>query len=268
MSKKSLIKAALLEKMPAGALRQLETEGDEDRLWDGIAEALVPGYDAMDELSRTRNPDTTADFETLEREYGFLATDKLTEQERRARIKALKYAKAGSGTAESMEDALELAGFNLVVREGRKTLDPAVIRPTESEYIVNGFEYIREQGFDIGCNYTPGSPPSFNYGCNATGSDFDFGCKPLKVVEKFVDYEATDNWNLVFYVAEAITVDGTGLITGITPAIIPRYYRPFIREIILRLKPLHTWGVLAVDWDDPPLYGFGFFPMGITPHGL
>lgn len=254
--------------MPSGALRQLEHEGDEDKLWDGIAEALVPGYEAMEQLAWSRDPDMAVDFNSLEREYGFLAKDNLTDEERRGRVKALKYAKAGSGTGEAMEEALAMAGFDLVVREGRKTLDPATIMPVASEFVVNGFEVITEQGYDIGCNLTPGSPDDYDYGCNNKTGGYQFGCKPRSSVERTVVYEATDNWNLVFYVAESITVDGTGLITSITPATIPRYYRPFVREIILRLKPLHTWGVLAVDWNDPPLYGFGFFPMGITPHGL
>jgi hypothetical protein len=276
MSAKDIIKASLLAHLPEGAMRQLVEDGDEDKLYDAIAEVLEEGYTVVNNLGYLRDPDNVADLEALEREYGFISDPNLTEEERRKRIKALKYAKAGSGTAETMQNALHLAGFtNLVVVEGRQTLDPDNVVYSGAEYVVNGFEYFLISGYDIGCNETVTTPVNdYDYGCNETvpggalPNIYNFGCLPLGAVRQSVLWDPTTHWHLVFYVAEEITVDGTGLITSITPATIDRYYRKFIREIILRLKPLHTWGSLNVAWSDPAGYGFGYFPFGITPHGL
>lgn len=271
-SRRDLIKKSILVKMPEGALRQLVDGGDEDLLYDGISEALLEGYNQMAGLGEVREPDTTLDLKTLEREYGFLANPNFTEEDRRARIKALKYAKPGSGTGETLEDALALGGFSqLVVAEGRQTQDPAAVGAAPAEYIVNGFDYIRSLGYEIGClAAVEVSPGVFEYpvGCKISGGIYVYGCSKLSLVLLSPNYTATDNWNLVFFVADDITLDGSGFVTSMTPATIPRIYRNMIKEIILRIKPLHTWCYLAVDWSDPAGFGFGFFPFGISPHGL
>lgn len=266
------LKDSLLALLPEGALRQLVPDGSEDLLWSAIADAIVPGFEAMQDLANIRNPELAEDLESLEREYGFLPDVKLTEQERRARIKALKYANAGSGSGPALQDALHLAGFtNLVVGEGRQYSDPAGFIPAEGEYVVNGFEFITEQGYNTGCNVTESPPGTFDYdyGCNG---NLLIGCQPLESVHQKVNYVPTDNFHLVFFVAQEITYDVSGYITSITPAPIPYYYRNVIREIILRIKPLQTWCYLAADWTygtpGVDYFGFGFFPFGISPHGL
>lgn len=269
MSDKKILKSSLLVKLPEGALRQLVDDGSEDKLWDGIAEALVPGYQQMVKLGEVREPDTAEDLDALEREYGFLKNPNLTEQERRDRIKALKYAKAGSGTAEAMQEALHLAGFTgLVVAEGRADADPPTMGAVAGEYVVNGFEYLTLFGYEFGCAAEEGPPETFEYGCTEVAGAYMYGCVPFREVRVPIVYEANENWNLVFYVAGDITLDVDGHVVSITSAEIPRYYRQVIREIILRLKPLQTWGYLAVDWQDGDHWGFGWFPMGISPHGL
>lgn len=282
MSVHDILTQNLILKLPEGALRQLVDGGDEELLMEALADAIEPGYDAMAALAYTRDPDNTTDLETLEREYGFLPNEKLTEQERRDRIKALKYAKAGSGSGPSLEEALHLAGFTtLIVGEGTQAIDPATFIPAEGEYVVNGFEYLTIQGYGIGCNETESPPGTFDYdyGCSKIESPpfsgnyyYPHGCKALASVRQYVNYVPTDNFHLVFYVAQSISYDGSGNITAIIPATIPGYYRDIIREIILRLKPIHTWCYLAVDWTYGTAgvdhFGFGFFPMGISPHGV
>lgn len=267
MSEQELLKRNLLALLPEGALRQLVPDGDEDKLWDAIADVILPGYETMRDMACIRDPRCAADFESLEKEYGFLPDPMLTEDERRARVASLKYAPAGSGSANALQTALHLAGFSqLVVGEGRADIDPRTLIAGTEEYVVNGIEFISLRGFDVGCNMTVGSPDDFDVGCTAMPSSL--GCVPVRWTQSAVYNEPTDNFNLVFYVAEEIVYDVNGYITSITPATIDRYYRKIIIEIILRIKPLHTWGCLFIDWTDPAGYGFGYFPMGITPHGL
>lgn len=270
MSHKDFLKKSLLLHLPDGALRQLEDGGDEDRLYDGIAEALVPGYEQMSSMAAIREPDDVYDLELLEKEYGFLPNPDLTEDERRARIKSLKYARRGSGTGEALQDALALAGFDqFVVVEGRQDQNPASVISAEGEYVVNGFEYLVATGYIIGCDVTPGTPDTYDFGC---ASPYKYGCEELQKVLVTVPWNPTDNWNLVFFVADDIVTDVNGYITSMTAAVIDLKYRQLIREIILRIKPLQTWGYLAVDWAEstPGVdhWGFGFFPFGISQHGL
>jgi len=274
MSRKGLLKESLLAHLPTGAISQLVPDGDEDKLYDGLAEAIVDGYVQMENLAWVREPDKTAHLDLLEKEYGFLPNEQLTEAERRARIKALKYAKRGSGTAEALEEALHLAGFtSLVVREGRQSQDPDGVVPTYGEYVVNGFEHLTIIGYDVGCQdkkiVLPEPLPKYQIGCKAIGgSPVSYGCLKLDQVFIYIPWDPSTNWNLVFFVADDIVLDGSGYVTSMSEAHISRYYRQIIREIILRLKPVHTWAYLAVEWLDPAGYGFGFFPMGLSPHGL
>lgn len=267
---RDVIKRGILAKLPEGALRQLEEGGDEDLLYDGITDALLEGYDQMAGLSSVRNPDITIDLDTLEREYGFLKNSNLTEEDRRARIKALKYAPAGSGSPDALKTALDLGGFSqLVVAEGRMTQDPDLVRTVAGEYVVNGFDWIRIRGYETGCQRLT-SPVSYPTGCQLLTSPVSYptGCTPLQQVRVYPQYDPSDNWHLVFFVAGAITLDANGYVTSMTEATIPRIYRDMVREIILRIKPQHTWCYLAVDWSDPAGFGFGFFPFGISPHGI
>lgn len=254
------LKRGLLASLPEGALRQLVPEGDEDLLMEGIAESLADVLDTLLNTKYIRNPYETDRLEDLEREYGFLLKADLSVTDRQNRIAALKYAKRGSATAEALQAALHLAGFTqLVVVECRQDQDPRTVAAGEDfEYVVNGIESQAAIGYDVACD------SGLEITC--TG-DLEFTCEDLSQISVPVNYDASDYWNKTFFVAETVTVDGDGYVTAFASAQIARYYRNIIHEIILRLKPNDTWGILGVEWADPVGYGFGFFPMGISAHG-
>lgn len=259
---KEELKRSLLAKLPEGALRELVPEGDEDNLYSGIAEALEEVAGTLDDTADTRDPLDTVYSPALQREYGFLPDEDLSDEDQRNRVKALKYAKRGSGTAEAMQEALRIAGFTqLEVVEIRK--DDSItggLIAAQSDIVVNGFETISQMGYpvtcEVGLSVTCADPP-------------DYTCTERNLIQVGVPYEISSNWNLAFLVSSGIVVDEDGYILNTSAPEIAWYYRNMIKEIILRLKPNGTWGLLSVDWiDEGEGYGFGFFPMGISAHGL
>lgn len=258
---KADLKRAIMARLPRGALRELVPGGTEDLLYDALAEGLVDISDFLGNLAETREPKTTTSFADIEREYGFIADTNLSEEERRNRVAALKYAKRGTGTAWAMQDALHLAGFTQLQVVGcRQDQDPRLVSVSSKEFVVNGFEYLSETGYAVRCT------DGLVFTCT---SDLKHTCGGLTQIQIPIPYDPTSNWNMVFFVGSDIVVDGDGYVTSMTAPSISRIYRDVIREIILRIKPNGTWGLLAVDWAETATrYGFGFFPMGITAHGL
>lgn len=258
---KDVLKRSLLAKLPEGALRQLVADGDEDRLYNGIAEALEGVAGTLGELAVTREPSSTTYLKDLQREYGFLPDSDLPESYQRGRVKSLKYAKRGSGTAEAMQEALRAAGFTtLEVVPSRQDDDPGAIIAAWGDLVVNGFEYLTKIGYGVTCRsdltVTCADPAKVT-------------CAGKRMVREGIPYAASTHWNLLFLVSSGITVDEDGYITSMDAPQISRYYRDVIREIILRLKPTGTWGIMAIDWTEVSEgYGFGFFPMGVSAHGL
>lgn len=56
------------------------------------------------------------------------------------------------------------------------------------------------------------------------------------------------SWPLVFFLAGGVTRDGGGHVTSMSKAQIPGNMRQTLIEIVLRWKPLHTWGLLMADF--------------------
>lgn len=260
---KDILKRSMMAKLPEGALRELVPDGDEDRLYSGIAEALEGVANTLAETANTREPSSTSYPVALQREYGFLPDEELSDARQRARVKALKYAKRGEGTAQSLQEALHAAGFTELSVDPVRKDDTAMLDTILGDWndlVVNGFEYLTQLGYDVTCqsdlSITCADPPEYT-------------CVERNLIRAGVPYTISANRNLVFIVSSGITKDEDGYILSLTAPEIPRYYRNVIREIILRCKSTGTWGLMAIDWADDNLrYGFGFFPMGISPHGL
>ena len=57
------------------------------------------------------------------------------------------------------------------------------------------------------------------------------------------------SWAMIFILAATVVRDVNGYIVATTNAKIPSNLRQQLVEIILRIKPLHSWGVLMADWN-------------------
>lgn len=107
----NLIKGAYESLLPDGPAHDQEVGGDTDLLLDGIAENETRVQEFLNTLTKIRDPFLTSILSDLEKEYGIISDNALTEEERRQNLAALVYATKGSGSRSYMEARLHEAGF-------------------------------------------------------------------------------------------------------------------------------------------------------------
>jgi hypothetical protein len=265
-----VLKQALLAKLPEGSIHVIAPGEDEDLLYDGIAEdygTTVKPFLAS--LKDVRDPYKTIFLDDLEKEYGILKDPNLTEQQRREQLAALVYATRGTGSLDDLQDQLHAAGFtNLFVYDNSPAVDTNIFvkqrsdvvcaSPPEAfcadppeffasaydggEYVVNGDIFEQSVAFESNCadpnEVFCASPP-------------EYFCGDTLAVKDAIVYNPTTNFNLIFFVGGAVTRDpGTGEIINIETVPIPETQRLSLRRIILRVKPLQTWGALIVNFTE------------------
>jgi len=101
--------------------------GGLNQLLSGIAANHELIWDVLKTLAYIRDPRQTPILDDLEREYGIYPNLILTEQVRRDKLAAVKYARVGTGSKDNLQNALHTAGFtNLFVWENSPAQDPAI----------------------------------------------------------------------------------------------------------------------------------------------
>lgn len=254
--------------MPEGSLHVIAPGEDEDLLYDAIAEDYDTVKEYLDSLRNVRNPYKTPFLDTLEKEYGILKDPNLTEDERREQLASLVYATRGTGSLDDLQDQLHAAGFtDLFVYDNSPAVDPdgLVGAGSESlcssfyppvticadppiafcssfdrgEYVVNGDIYDQSVSLTTVC---ADPPEAF---CSDPPVEL---CGDFISVKTPITYDPATNWNCVFFIGGAVVRDGTGAIYAIESVPIELSKRLALRRIILRVKPLMTWGALAVQW--------------------
>lgn len=55
-------------------------------------------------------------------------------------------------------------------------------------------------------------------------------------------------WGYVFIVCGGVTLDGNGLITGITTLEVSKDFEQQFKRLILRTKPIHSWAILFTEY--------------------
>ena len=83
-------------------------------LWQlliGVADNHTITWDFLKSLGHIRDPRKTPVLADLEREFGIYSNEALTEQVRRDKLAAIKYARVGTGSKDQLQNALINAGF-------------------------------------------------------------------------------------------------------------------------------------------------------------
>ena len=211
----SLSRAVLNSLLPEGAFWTPAAQSDYDLLLEGIADNTEEVYQVLKSLACIRCPETTTLLEDLEKEYGIIPATLATEAERRSRLKAFIYRRAGTGAWDLLQSKLREAGFDDVyVHPNDPAVDPA-----------NFYDLVNVIGGELIVNKI------------ATTIDFDI---------------PTDSgyWPSIFFVGGAATRDANGYITAIAYAGISATRRNDLKKIILTYKPLHTWYVFVDTYVD------------------
>jgi hypothetical protein len=226
-----LSRAVIDALLPGGSLWVPESNGGLDCLLDGIAGNAESVREFLHTLAHIRNPLLTPLLDDLEREFGIVPTDLLTEAVRRQRLAAVKSATSGDGSAAWMEDRLQAAGFDIYVHVNDPVADP-------NDFIFDGSVTIfgndaAQFGRDVAMF------GGVVGGLIVNGDALD--------VTYTIPVE-TEYWPLIFMVGGAATRDGGGVLTAIAPAEVPMSRKDELIKLIVKYKPMFTWATLTVDY--------------------
>jgi hypothetical protein len=255
---------------PRGAFWEPKTDGDYDKLLEGVAENSGVVRTFLSGLANIRNPLLTPVLSDLEKELGIIPATGATVAQRRARAKAFIERRASTGAWDVLQAQLRSAGFDDVyVHPNDPAVDPAVFLAQAFNMTCNG---LLPGGNDPEC----GEPeaicaliggqllvngdlfsnlPNYINECDEPGvecddgifcGDFD-GYRRTNLEDVYEVPTISGYWPLIFFVGGAATRDPvTNALTEINIYQVPQQRRSEFRRIILRFKPLHSWAGLIV----------------------
>jgi hypothetical protein len=231
----SLSRAVLDALLPGGSLWAPEDGGGLDQILDGIADSDETVREFLDGLARLRSPLYTPILDDLEREFGIVPDDTLSDAVRRARLFVVKTAGSSTGSADYVESKLRAAGFDVRVHINFPAVDPALF----IEFAASGI-------FNNASAVFNGAGVQFG---GARGSLLVNG--PIYYNQQKVVYETpagSEYWPLVFFIGGEATRDPvTGALTSIDQAVLPIERKEEFIRLVIQYKPLFSWcGLVAL----------------------
>jgi len=270
--------------LPPGPLWVPEKDGDLDLFFDGLSLSMEDARVFLEKLKYIRDPYNTPILSDLEREYGIITKDTLTEEERIAALAVKIYEKGGTGSEDNLESALR--GFDVQVHQNSPAVDPNIILNQTYQlvagdplnaYVGDPGAYCGQAGGYLLVNgpiysgvpvYLGLGDPNAYVGDPLAVTGYFQGLRP---VEKTYNIPTDpDSWPFIFFVGgdatradvvEVVTSDGKNVVTStgvqvttseqgqllsIEPVEIPANRRQEFETIILTYKPLFTWAGLVV----------------------
>jgi hypothetical protein len=230
----SLSRAVLDALLPGGSLWAPEDGGGLDQILDGIADSDETVREFLDGLARLRSPLYTPILDDLEREFGIVPDDTLSDAVRRTRLLAVKTDGSSDGSADSLEAQLQAAGFPVQVHINNPAVDPAqfvTFAPNstfgneDALFGKTGVLFAGRRGFLL-----------------VNGPIY---YQQIKV--EYVSPADSNYWPLVFFVGGEATRNPAGEITQIEPVTLPVSRKAEFIRLVIKYKPLHSWaGVVVV----------------------
>ena len=257
---------------------------DMDNQLSAIADGLQYVYDFLTTMGTMRDPQRTAYLDELEREYGVSPNTALTDAQRRAILQTIKYGRNRRATITNMQTALDLSGFGvggygLTVYVNDPPVDPATFSATTWQCFCGGanaycgYNPVGGGGIVTAfCGIATGgglwiasgdafaNMPSYLAFCGGTnqlcgyippaGGPTQICCGFFQtfVYNQIIVKSPPDAWTwpMVFFIAASCTRDGSGHVTFLGQASLPQNLWNTLVELICRIKPLHTWGLVMV----------------------
>ncbi len=249
---------------PEGSIWRPAPGGDFDKLLDGSAENWETIRVFLDTLRSIRDPSFTTFLADLENEFGVLSNTSLTEIQRREQLKPLVFNRSSSGSIDTLQNALDDAGFSVQVHSNSPAVDPAIFldqafimiaaggnafagRPDAIAGRIGGELLVNGEVFETQKKFTSGALTSNAF----AGTGFSAG--------EYTDFERVkfeyqipvdpNNWPFVFFVGGDATRDGSGALLTIVPVTIPPVQESGFKRLILKYKPIHSWAGLVIIFD-------------------
>lgn len=255
--------------LPDGKFWEVEELSDLDKLYDGIAANSDAILEELEKLGKIRDPFLTHMLSDLEKEYGIIKTELSTEDERRQTLDAFMHRRSSLGAYDTLQEKLRDAGFtDVYVHVNSPAVNPdiflaqafnmvcgdllpggnfaqcgeveAICAQVGGELVVNGDLFESMPNYVNLCGELV-----VQCGDDVLCGDFD-GYKSLAVDIDYVVPTESGYWPLIFFVGGPATRDITGAITEIQFYSVPFERRTEFRRIILKFKPLFSWGGLIV----------------------
>ena len=257
-----LLKKAIDAVWPGGSAWAQKVGGGMEGLLLGVSDSLEAVRAKLATLAVIRDPERTEQLDELEIDFGIVPDPTLTTAVRQARLDARINAEQTAGTRDRMERELQSAGFSLFVHANNPAVNPllfssiydmvaggstafagepeAVAGVFLADILVNGV-FVR----------------TVSVWRTVAGGNTAFAGELEAVAEKVgtinLDFEYIvpadpADWPLVFFVGGAATRDGSGALTSIELAQVPAARRAELEQTVLRLKPMHTWAIMVIEY--------------------
>ena len=138
MSNTLYMKAVFEALLPDGAFWRFKPDGDFDKLLSGMGDNAQEMYDFLKTIAYQRDPYRTELLSDLEKEYGLITDERLTEEERRDQLASIVYAKPGTGSYDYLQERLNLAGFDVIVTPNDPAINPNLFIGSDFLTVANG----------------------------------------------------------------------------------------------------------------------------------
>ena len=246
--------------LPKGSAWRVSQDDDSDKFLDGMADNWETIRAFLSEMDCIRDPHCTPFLADLEREYGVLTNASLTELQRREQLSPIVFNRSSSGSVDSIQQALDDAGFNVQVHENSPAVDPAIFLDQAfqmvagggaafagnqdafagrvgGELLVNGELFTTERVYESVAG-------TMFAGTAGAGEYTDL----LRTKVEYPIPTDPNDWPLVFFVGGDATRDGSGALTAIENADVPSPQESVFKQIVLKFKPIHSWAGLIVTY--------------------
>ena len=241
MSQPNISRAFLNSLLPEGPLWNPKPGGDFDLFLDGISEGIETVRIALEQLAFIRDPYKTPILSDLEKEYGIITKDNVSVDDRIAQLATKIYDRSGTGSKDNLENALQRAGFDVLVHSNSPAVDPALFI-TNDLLLVNGPIFTRRPAY-LGL----GEPLNAFIGDPNAVIGFFIGLIKDQVKTYNIPTDP-DTWPFIFFVGGAATYGGGGELTSIANAQVLTQRRQEFENIILAYKPVFTWAGILVTY--------------------
>jgi hypothetical protein len=248
--------------MPKGSIWEPAVSGDLDKTYDGIGQILDLMNDKLEQSRYIRSPYKTSILSDLEKEFGIITNELLSEDTRRMQLQQKKNKKRSTAAADYLQALLINSGFTVQVHRNDPPADPAIFLDQNfqmvagqawaiaghedayagrigGELLVNGDEFTYTTAYDA----QAGGATTYAGNSSAVAGFFtSLGKIPIV-------YEIPTDpllWSYVFFVGGDAIRDGSGKLTSIEQAQVPSERRSEFLKIILSVKPLFTWAGLVI----------------------
>ena len=257
-----LMKKALDAVWPRGSAWTQKIGGGMEGLLLGVTDSLELVRVKLATLAVIRDPELTEQLDELEIDFGITPDPTLTDAVRRSRLFARINAEQTAGTRDRMERELQAAGFDLLVHANSPAVNPlqfassfltvaggaeafageptAVAEVFLADILVNG-AFIR----------TVAVWRTVAGGGDAFAGELGAIAEQTGSIDLAFEYSIPtdpDDWPLIFFVGGPAIRDGSGALISIEVAQVPALRQAELEQTVLRLKPLHSWAVMMIEY--------------------